>query len=88
MSEALVQIESVPTIPDADVVAALWAEGLAVDVIGSGTRLDIAVHESAPVDELMGQVTAAVNRLVRAQPRSLVADRLGPLSFCIHPVAA
>ena len=88
MQIELIQIESVPAIPDADVVAALSAEGLAVDVIGSGTRLEIAVHESAPVDELTGQVMAAVNRLVWAQPRSLVADRLGPLSFSIHPAAA
>jgi len=93
MSEALIratriQIESVPTIPDADVVAALSAEGLAVDVVGSGTCLEVAVRESGGIAELSGRVTAAVNRLVWAQPRSLVADRLGPLSFCIHPAAA
>ena len=84
----LVQIESVPTIPDADVVAALSAEGLSCDVIGSGAYLEVAVREPDAVAELTGRVTAAVNGLVEAQPRSLVADRLGPLSFCIHPVAA
>jgi hypothetical protein len=82
------QIESVPAIPDADVVAALWAEGLAVVVIGSGDCLEVAVREPAAVTELSRRVGDALDRLIRAQPRSLVAARLGPLAFCIHPVAA
>jgi hypothetical protein len=88
MMRELLQIESIPAIPDADIVAALRAEGLAVDVIGRGDRLEMAVRETTTITDLSRRVAEALDRLVWTQPRSLVAERLGPLAFSIHPVAA
>ena len=88
MYEPLLQIESIPVIADADVVAALEAEGLAVDVVGSGDRLEVAVRETAAIADLSHRVAEALDRLVWTQPRSLVTERLGPLAFSIHPAAA
>jgi hypothetical protein len=86
-SETVLQIESMPMIAADQILLALSAEGVQGAVVGVDPCLEVSVRGS-DVASLSQRVLSALDRLVLDQGRSLIPERVGPLSYFVHPPAA
>jgi hypothetical protein len=89
-ANTVVQIDSVPAIAADQILLALSAEGVAGAVVDSDSSSDSGLElsvRSGDDGSLERRVSSALDRLVAEQPRSLIPERVGPLSFSVHPPA-
>jgi hypothetical protein len=83
---AVVRIEATPAVVLDRMLDSLSEEGIAGTVVARDACLEIRVLDvEAP--SLAHRVSAALDRLVLSEPRSLVPEQVGPVSFVLRPAA-
>jgi len=83
---AVVRIEATPAVVLDRMLDSLSEEGIAGTVVARDACLEIRVLD-VEGPSLAHRVSAALDRLVLSEQRSLVPEQVGPVSFVLRPAA-